>query len=127
MGHPPLSRTRLFLILMAGAAAGALSMSLVPLILVAEEHTAQGFLDAGLWGLWLLACTVPIAMLVGIPAFGILGNRGLLSPASVCITGLLAGLPTKALMYGISGQSVPLGFLILGGFGGLGPAQCAAC
>ncbi len=119
MGHPQLSRIGLFLILVAGAAAGAFSMSVVPLMLVPEERTAQGLLDASLGGLWFLAFTVPIALLVGVPAFSILGNRGLLSPASVCITGLLAGLATQALMYGISGQSIPLGFLILGGFGGL--------
>src|SRR5712692_9938143 len=123
MGHAELSQKGLLLVLVAGAAAGALSMAIVlaivPLVFVPEELTIQGLLDAVLWALWFLVFTVPIAMLVGVPASSILRNRDLLNPASVCITGLLAGLATIAVMYGISGQSINLGFLVLGGFGGL--------
>jgi len=119
MGHSELPRRQLFLALVAGAAAGAFSMAIVPLALVPEERTTQGLIDAALLAVWFLVFTVPIALLVGVPAFSILRNRGLLSPASICITGLLAGLATLAVMYGMSRQSVSLGFLMLGGFGGL--------
>ncbi|SRR5713101_6897356 len=119
MGHFEAPRPRLFLALVAGAVAGAFSMAIIPLAIVPEERTMQGLIDAALSALWFLAFTVPVAVLVGVPAFSILRNRGLLSPASVCITGLLAGLATQALLYGISRQSIPFGFLMLGGFGGL--------
>ena len=111
------SRTRLISVLVASAAAGAFCMAIVGFI--PNELTMQGVLDALLWALWFLVFTVPIAVLVGVPAFSILRKRDLLNPASVCTTGLLAGLATIAAMYGVSGQSIPLGFLMLGGFGGL--------
>lgn len=94
-------------------------MAIVPLALVAEERTTQGLIDAGLMAVWFLVFTVPIALLVGFPAFSILRHRDLLSPASVCLTGLLAGMATIAVMYGVSGQPIQLGFLMLGGLGGL--------
>jgi hypothetical protein len=115
MGPSELSRTRLLLALVAGAVAGAFSMAMVGFL----EVTMQGFVEAFLWTLWLLVFTVPIAVLIGVPAFGILRSRGLLNPAAVCVTGLLAGLATQGVLYTISGQSIPLGFLVLGGFGGL--------
>jgi hypothetical protein len=117
MRPPELPRKRLFFVLVAGAAAGALSMAMVGFF--ADGLTMQALIDTVLLTLWLLVFTVPIALLVGMPAYSILRNRDWLSPASVCITGLLAGLATQAVMYGMSGQAVPLGFLMLGGFGGL--------
>jgi hypothetical protein len=114
---PELSRGRLLLALMAGAAAGALSMAMVGFF--PDGLTTQAFLDTVLWTFGLLVFTVPIALLVGLPAYGVLRSRDWLSPASVCVTGLLAGLATQVVMYGVSGQTVPLGFLMLGGFGGL--------
>jgi len=129
MRHAGQSRKGLLLALVAGAAAGAFSMAIgmavVPLAFMPEELTMLGLLDALFWGLLFLVFTVPIAVIVGVPAFSILRNRDLLNPASVCTTGLLAGLATIAVMYGISGQSIPLGFLMLGGFGGL--VSAAVC
>jgi len=126
MSRPELSRTRLFLILVAGGAAGAFSMSIVPVLLVPTELTMLGLLDALFLGVWFLAFAVPIALIVGVPAFNILGARGLLNPASVCITGILAGLATQVVMYGVIGHSFPLGFIVLGGFGGLVAAAFAS-
>jgi hypothetical protein len=90
------------------------------------ELTMQGLIDAAFWVVWFLVFTVPIALLVGVPAFSVLRHRGLLNPASVCATGLSVGLATIAVMYGISGQSIPAGFLMLGGFGGLVAAAVAS-
>jgi hypothetical protein len=94
-------------------------MAIVPLVLSPAEHTVQGLIDTGLWAIWFLAFTVPAALLVGVPAFSLLRSRGWLNPGFVSITGLVAGLATIGLLYGISGQSINLGFLILGGIGGL--------
>src|SRR5258708_23227448 len=123
MAYAQHSRTRLISALVAGAVAGSFCMAIVGLM--PNELTMQGLLDALLWAVWFLVFTVPIAVLVGVPAFSILRKRDLLNPASVCATGLLAGLATIAAMYGVSGQSIPLGFLMLGGFGGfVSPAVC---
>ena len=124
MGPSELPRTKLWLALVAGAAAGAFSMAIVGFF--PDGFTTQAVIDTVLWTLWLLVFTVPIAVLVGIPAFSVLRNRRLLNPAAVCITGLLAGLVTQTVMYGVSGQSIPLGFLILGGFGGFVAAAVAS-
>jgi hypothetical protein len=121
-----LPRTRLLLSLVAGAAAGALSMAtvmVVPQELAMQRWAMQGLLDAIFWTLWFLLFTVPIAVVLGVPGYSFLRNRRWLSSISVCIAGALAGLATPVVMYGISGQTVPLGFLVLGGFGGL----VAAC
>jgi hypothetical protein len=117
-----LPRTRLLFALVVGAAAGALSMALVMVIpqeVAMRRLGMQGPFDAALWTLWFLMFTVPIALVVGFPAYSFLRNRRWLSYGSVCITGALAGLATQVAMYGMSGQAVPLGFLMLGGFGGL--------
>jgi len=119
IGRAQISRSRLVLALVAGAVAGALGMAIVPLVLVSGERSVQGFIDVGLSSIWFAAFTLPIAFLVGVPSFISLRSRDLLGPTSVCITGLLAGLVTMALMYGISGQPIHFGFLMRGGFGGL--------
>src|SRR5260221_3883894 len=118
MAYAQHSGTRLISALVAGAVAGSFCMAIVGFI--PNELTMQGLLDAFLWALWFLVFTVPIAVLVGVPAFSILRKRDLLNPASVCTTGLLAGFATIAAMYGVSGQSIPLGFLMLRGVRGFG-------
>lgn len=126
MEPSPLPWTKLLIALIAGAAAGALSMAMVMVIpqeVAMQRLARQGPLDLALWTLWFLVFTVPIALIVGVPAYSFLRNRRWLGPASVCITGALAGLVTQAVMYGISGETAPLGFVLLGGFGGL----VAAC
>jgi hypothetical protein len=95
----------------------------VPQEFAMQRLATQGLLDAVLWSLWFLVFTVPIALVLGVPGYSFLRNRRWLNPVSVCMTGALAGLATQVVMYGISGQTVPLGFLLLGGFGGL----VAAC
>ena len=121
-----LSRRRLVLALVTGATAAALGMALVMVVpqeVDMQRLAIQGLVDAVFWTLWFLVFTVPIALVVGVPGYYFLRKRRWLSPASVCITGALAGLATQVVMYGISGQTVPLAFLLLGGFGGL----VAAC
>src|SRR5688572_6093310 len=121
-----LSRRRLVLALVTGATAAALSMAIVMVVpqeVGMQRLAIQGLVDAVFLTLWLLVFTVPIALIVGVPGYYFLRKWRWLSPASVCITGALAGLATQVVMYGISGQTVPLGFLLLGGFGGL----VAAC
>jgi peptidoglycan/LPS O-acetylase OafA/YrhL len=117
MRPPKLPRKRLFFVLVAGAAAGAVGMAMVGFF--ADGLTMRALLDTVLWTFWLLLFTVPIALVVGVPAYSFLRNRDWLNPISVCVTGLLAGLASQVMMYTMSGQAVPLGFLMLGGFGGL--------
>ena len=120
--EPSVPRTRLLLALVAGAAAGALSMAIVMVVpqeLAMQRWAMQGVLDAIFGTLLFSVFTVPIALVVGVPGYSFLRNRRWLSPASICITGALAGLATQVVMYGIAGETVPLGFLLLGGFGGL--------
>lgn len=114
-----ISRSRLVFALVAGALAGALAMAVTPLVFSPAEHNVQGLIDTGLWAVWFSAFTVPVALLVGVPAFTLLRRRGWLNAGFICVTGLVAGLVTIALLYGISAQSIQLGFLALGGFGGL--------
>jgi hypothetical protein len=97
----------------------AICMAMAPLVLSPAELNVQGVIDTGLWAVWFSAFTVPVALLVGVPAFGLLRRRGWLNAGVICITGLTAGLGTIAVLYGISSQSINFGFLVLGGFGGL--------
>lgn len=90
-----------------------------PFAFYSAEHHLQGLIDTGLLALLYSAFAVPIAVLVGVPAFHFLRHRGWLNTGSVCVTGLMAGSLTIVLLYATSAQSIPFGFLALGGFGGL--------
>ena|SRR5687767_9468524 len=94
-------------------------MALTPLLFMPAEHNVQGLIDAGLLATWFSVFTVSVALVVGLSAFSFLRHRGWLNAGFICATGLGAGLLTIAVLYGISAQAIQLGFLVLGGFGGL--------
>lgn len=94
-------------------------MAIIPFAFYRAEHHLQGLIDTGLLAVWYSTFAVPVAFLVGVPTYHFLQHSGWLNTGSVCLVGLVAGLLTIVVLYGTSAQSVPFGFLALGGFGGL--------
>ena len=111
-----ISQPHLYAGLVIGAAAGAYGMALANFALWSSRAFSFAVVGyAVLHALMYFSFTLPISLLVGLPAFSLLDKRALLNPVTVMAAGLMSGL---VIAFAFGGFDNPISLLFYG-FGGL--------